>query len=220
VRLAFARSGLTLLAALTAVLGGLAPSASAQSFVPESWKTPVQTGEFTALGVTRCLEAIRVVDTIEVALLLRQRGTEVRGNLRAKTTFDVANAVPFATTGGAQTNFFDATDPAYLATTLNPSMRRMVSPNTGIPAPPEQSDHEQGNHNASPQVIPNAARVSLFAGWGDRRWATAWLTIENCLPSNGTITPFAPFRLISLKYLCFTGILLSCQSKKLWRPPD
>lgn len=34
-------------------------------------------------------EAIRVVDTIEVALLLRQRGTEVRGNLRAKTTFDV-----------------------------------------------------------------------------------------------------------------------------------
>jgi GDPmannose 4,6-dehydratase len=35
---------------------------AAQSFVPESWKTPVQTGEFTALGVTRCLEAIRSVD--------------------------------------------------------------------------------------------------------------------------------------------------------------
>lgn len=34
-------------------------------------------------------EAIRVVDCIEVALLLRQRGTEVRGNLRAKTNFDV-----------------------------------------------------------------------------------------------------------------------------------
>jgi GDPmannose 4,6-dehydratase len=33
-----------------------------QSFVPESWKTPVQTGQFTALGPTRCLEAIRVVD--------------------------------------------------------------------------------------------------------------------------------------------------------------
>ncbi len=33
-RLAFARSGLTLLAALTALLGGQAPSASAQSFVP------------------------------------------------------------------------------------------------------------------------------------------------------------------------------------------
>jgi GDPmannose 4,6-dehydratase len=35
---------------------------AAQSFVPESWKTPVQTGEITGLGVTRCLEAIRLVD--------------------------------------------------------------------------------------------------------------------------------------------------------------
>ena len=35
---------------------------AAQSFVPESWKTASQTGEFTALGVTRLLEAIRTVD--------------------------------------------------------------------------------------------------------------------------------------------------------------
>ena len=34
----------------------------AQSFVPASWKQPLLTGEFTALGVTRVLEAIRVVD--------------------------------------------------------------------------------------------------------------------------------------------------------------
>jgi len=34
-----------------------------QSFVPESWKTPVQTGDFTALGITRCLEAIRLIDS-------------------------------------------------------------------------------------------------------------------------------------------------------------
>ena len=33
-----------------------------QSFVPESWKTPVQTGQFTAIGVTRCLEAIRITN--------------------------------------------------------------------------------------------------------------------------------------------------------------
>ena len=32
---------------------------AAQSFVPVSWKQPVLTGEFTALGVTRMLEAIR-----------------------------------------------------------------------------------------------------------------------------------------------------------------
>lgn len=33
---------------------------AAQSFVPTSWSQPVLTGEFTALGVTRILEAIRV----------------------------------------------------------------------------------------------------------------------------------------------------------------
>jgi GDPmannose 4,6-dehydratase len=34
----------------------------AQSFVPTSWNQPVLTAEFTALGVTRVLEAIRQVD--------------------------------------------------------------------------------------------------------------------------------------------------------------
>jgi len=35
---------------------------AAQSFVPTSWQQPVLTGEFTALGVTRLLEAIRLID--------------------------------------------------------------------------------------------------------------------------------------------------------------
>ena len=35
---------------------------AAQSFVPTSWSQPLLTGEFTALGVTRMLEAIRLVD--------------------------------------------------------------------------------------------------------------------------------------------------------------
>jgi GDPmannose 4,6-dehydratase len=35
---------------------------AAQSFVPASWSQPVLTGEFTALGVTRLLEAIRHVN--------------------------------------------------------------------------------------------------------------------------------------------------------------
>src|SRR6058998_2941202 len=33
---------------------------AAQSFVPTSWNQPVLTGEFTGLGVTRLLEAIRL----------------------------------------------------------------------------------------------------------------------------------------------------------------
>jgi GDPmannose 4,6-dehydratase len=36
---------------------------AAQSFVPTSWTQPVLTGEFTALGVTRMIEAIRVVNS-------------------------------------------------------------------------------------------------------------------------------------------------------------
>jgi GDPmannose 4,6-dehydratase len=35
---------------------------AAQSFVPASWRQPVLTGEFTALGVTRVLEAVRHVN--------------------------------------------------------------------------------------------------------------------------------------------------------------
>jgi GDPmannose 4,6-dehydratase len=35
---------------------------AAQSFVPTSWEQPVLTGQFTALGVTRILEAIRLVN--------------------------------------------------------------------------------------------------------------------------------------------------------------
>jgi GDPmannose 4,6-dehydratase len=35
---------------------------AAQSFVPTSWKQPVLTAEFTAVGVTKMLEAVRAVD--------------------------------------------------------------------------------------------------------------------------------------------------------------
>ena len=35
---------------------------ASQSFVPTSWNQPVLTGEFTALGVTRLLEAVRLVN--------------------------------------------------------------------------------------------------------------------------------------------------------------
>src|SRR5881398_208136 len=49
---------------LTAVVKDAAPdeiyNLAAQSFVPTSWTQPVLTGEFTALGVTRLLEAVRL----------------------------------------------------------------------------------------------------------------------------------------------------------------
>ncbi|MEE2711732.1 MAG: GDP-mannose 4,6-dehydratase [Planctomycetota bacterium] len=51
---------------LISVLEGAAPdevyNLGAMSFVPASWEQPVLTGEFTGLGVTRILEAIRKVN--------------------------------------------------------------------------------------------------------------------------------------------------------------
>jgi GDPmannose 4,6-dehydratase len=51
---------------ITAIVNDVRPdeiyNLAAQSFVPASWSQPVLTGEFTALGVTRVLEAIRHLD--------------------------------------------------------------------------------------------------------------------------------------------------------------
>ncbi len=51
---------------ITSIVNDVAPdeiyNLAAQSFVPASWKQPVLTGEFTALGVTRVLEAVRQVN--------------------------------------------------------------------------------------------------------------------------------------------------------------
>src|SRR4030088_1339121 len=52
----------SLLAALAQAEPDEVYNLAAQSFVPTSWSQPVLTGEFTALGVTRMLEAIRTVD--------------------------------------------------------------------------------------------------------------------------------------------------------------
>jgi GDPmannose 4,6-dehydratase len=51
---------------MTAIVADVRPTEiynlAAQSFVPASFTQPVLTGEFTALGVTRLLEAVRAVD--------------------------------------------------------------------------------------------------------------------------------------------------------------
>jgi GDPmannose 4,6-dehydratase len=51
---------------ITSIVAAVKPdeiyNLAAQSFVPTSWHQPVLTGEFTALGVTRVLEAVRTVN--------------------------------------------------------------------------------------------------------------------------------------------------------------
>lgn len=65
-RLTLMQADLTDQVSMIDVLGDIHPdevyNLAAQSFVPTSWKQPILTGDVTALGVTRVLEAIRVVD--------------------------------------------------------------------------------------------------------------------------------------------------------------
>jgi len=53
---------------------------AAQSFVPTSWNQPVLTGEFTALGVTKMLEAIR--HTAPMARFYQASSSEMFGRVR------------------------------------------------------------------------------------------------------------------------------------------
>jgi GDPmannose 4,6-dehydratase len=53
---------------------------AAQSFVPTSWQQPVLTGEFTALGVTRMLEAMRAI--VPEARFYQASSSEMFGEVR------------------------------------------------------------------------------------------------------------------------------------------
>src|SRR5262245_29392554 len=65
-RLRLAQADLLDQLSLIALVTGFRPHAfyilAAQSFVPTSWTQPMLTAEFDAVGVTRMLEAVRLVD--------------------------------------------------------------------------------------------------------------------------------------------------------------
>src|SRR5437868_6061114 len=69
---------------LAALLSSVQPdevyNLAAQSFVPTSWSQPVLTGEFTALGATRVLEAIRAID--KTIRFYQASSSEMFGNPR------------------------------------------------------------------------------------------------------------------------------------------
>ena len=65
-RVAFVQADLTDQVSMIDAIDDVRPkevyNLAAQSFVPTSWKQPILTADVTALGVTRVLEAIRIVD--------------------------------------------------------------------------------------------------------------------------------------------------------------
>src|ERR1044072_8456998 len=70
---------------LTVVIQDVRPdevyNLAAQSYVPTSWTQPVLTGEFTALGVTRILEALRMAHP--VARFYQASSSEMFGKVSA-----------------------------------------------------------------------------------------------------------------------------------------
>jgi GDPmannose 4,6-dehydratase len=73
---------------------------AAQSFVPTSWKQPVLTGEFTALGVTRALEAIRLVDP--AIRFYQASSSEMFGKVREVPQSETTNFYPRSPYGVAK----------------------------------------------------------------------------------------------------------------------
>ena len=73
---------------------------AAQSFVPTSWGQPVLTGEFTALGVTRMLEAVRLVD--RSARFYQASSSEMFGKVQEVPQRETTNLYPRSPYGVAK----------------------------------------------------------------------------------------------------------------------
>lgn len=109
-----------------------------------SGTTPSAFAPFRVTG--RNASPARKITTMTVGLCLGGTNTDTGGKgalLKtalfgdpSKQGFDITTAVAYGiTTGGAQTNFFDAASPSNLVKSLNTIMARVVSGNAGITAP-------------------------------------------------------------------------------------
>jgi len=108
----------------------------------------VNPSSFAPYRVTgRNASPARKITTMTVGLCLGGTNTDAAGGKSAllkaalfgdpsKQGFDITTAVAYGiTTGGGQTNFFDAASPTNLVKSLNTIMARVVSGNAGITAP-------------------------------------------------------------------------------------
>src|SRR5438067_4237317 len=89
---------------IAAILGRVQPdeiyNLAAQSFVPTSWDQPVLTGEFTALGVTKMLEAIR--HTLPKARFYQASSSEMFGKVREVPQTEATASYPRSPYGVAK----------------------------------------------------------------------------------------------------------------------
>ena len=135
---------------------------AAQSFVQASWTQPVLTGETTALGVTRMLDAIRIVDP-EVALLPGELLGDVRPRPRGPPDRGDAVLPPQPLRGGQGLRPLDHRQ---LPRELRPARDARASCST--------TARRAGASSSSSARSPTASRAS--SSGSTRRWASATST--------------------------------------------
>src|SRR5437763_6298164 len=92
---------LSLIDVLKAVRPDEVYNLAAMSFVPTSWQQPVLTGEYTALGATRVLEAIRLLDPRGIRFY-QASSSEMFGKVREPPQRESTPFYPRRPYGGAK----------------------------------------------------------------------------------------------------------------------
>jgi GDPmannose 4,6-dehydratase len=121
---------------------------AAMSFVPTSWSQPVLTGEFTALGVTKVLEAMRMV--CPKAHFYQASSSEMFGKVIETPQTEKTRSTPAAPTASRR-----PTATSSRSTTANPTTSSLL----GHPLQPRVPAPRQGVRH--PQDHRAVARIKL-----------------------------------------------------------
>ena len=143
---------------------------AAQSFVPTSWNQPVLTAEFTAVGVTRMLEAIRSVDP--AMRFYQASSSEMFGKVREVPQTEMTPFHPRSPYGVAKVyghhitvNYRESYD--LFAVFRDPLQPRVAAPRARVR---DAQDHQRGRADQARAHRRAAAREPRCqAGLGLRR---------------------------------------------------
>ena len=142
---------------------------AAQSFVPTSWVQPLLTGEFTALGVTRMLEAIRAVD--KGIKFYQASSSEMFGKVREEPQSESTPFYPRSPYGVSKVygHFITVNyRESYNLFAASGILFNHESPRRGFRVRDAQDQRRRGPHQAGPRkrASASAGNVEAKRDWG------------------------------------------------------